>query len=100
MKTSHVVAALVAGAAAGAAVGLLFAPDKGSKTRKKLSEAGADLAGTLKDKFDSMVNSALFTYEEAKDGYEGLKDKVSDIKDKASNGIHQISDTAKSLTSK
>ena len=46
-----ILTAIVAGAAIGAIVGILFAPDKGSETRKKISEEGKKLAEDVKDKF-------------------------------------------------
>ena len=38
MSTGKLIAALIAGAAAGAATALLFAPDKGENTRRKIGE--------------------------------------------------------------
>ena len=51
-NNTKIIAVLAAGVAAGAVLGILFAPDKGSETRKKVSEEGKRLAQTLKEKFN------------------------------------------------
>ena len=49
MKTSNLLLSIIAGAAAGAVVGILLAPEKGSVTRKKLYNKGAHAVEDLKD---------------------------------------------------
>lgn len=50
-NTGKILTAFAAGAAAGAILGILFAPDKGSETRKKINEQGRKIADDMKDKF-------------------------------------------------
>jgi gas vesicle protein len=58
-NTGTIVGALLIGAiiggTIGVALGILFAPEKGSDLRKKLSVPSDDLAGALKDKFKKFI---------------------------------------------
>jgi gas vesicle protein len=47
---SKTVIALLAGIAAGTVLGLLFAPEKGSETRDKLSESLKNLGDSIKER--------------------------------------------------
>jgi len=51
-NTGKILTALAAGAAAGFVAGVLFAPDKGSETRRKINEQGKKVAEDLKNKFN------------------------------------------------
>ncbi len=66
-NTGKLVGALLVGAAVGGALGILFAPNKGSETRKKLMSKGEDLKDTVKDKFNDFMNEAKKDGEMAKE---------------------------------
>lgn len=63
MSSSKLLAGILVGAAAGAVLGILFAPDKGSETRKKISDSTGDLGDNLKTKFSEMTDSLKEKYE-------------------------------------
>ncbi len=48
--------ALLLGAGIGVAIGILFAPDRGSVTRKKLFAGSEDFKDAVKEKFNTLLN--------------------------------------------
>jgi gas vesicle protein len=61
MNTGKAILAVLVGAAAGAALGILLAPEKGSDTRKKIIRKGEDLASSLNDKIDEKFDRLVAT---------------------------------------
>jgi gas vesicle protein len=51
-RSEKILLALAAGFAAGALLGVLLAPDKGSETRKKIKDQGKKLGEDLKEQFN------------------------------------------------
>ncbi|MGJ1205627.1 YtxH domain-containing protein [Sphingobacterium lactis] len=51
-----IVTALLAGLAAGAVLGIIFAPDKGSETREKLNESLTDLGEAIKERAEEQFD--------------------------------------------
>lgn len=81
--TGKVVGALVLGALVGAALGVLFAPDKGSNTRKKIMGGAKDIADDLKQKMREEANAFRAKAEELEEMAEGkIADITSNIKQK------------------
>lgn len=79
---SKVLVGLLAGLAAGAALGLLFAPEKGSETRDRLSQSLKDLGDSIKDRAADEINNLA-----------GLKEKVvSSVKNKLRQGEEEFVD--------
>lgn len=75
MDTGKVLLGMLAGVAAGALLGVLFAPDKGSRTRKKICREGEEISDDLKEKFDAVID----TIEEK---FQKVKKDVSDFAEK------------------
>jgi gas vesicle protein len=71
-----ILGALLLGAAVGVGLGMLFAPDKGSETRKKIIKTGEDLKDDFAEKLNDFVEGVKDKFEEAKTKASDLKDKV------------------------
>lgn len=97
-NTGQTVLALLTGAAIGAGIGILYAPNKGSDTRdnisKKAKKAQKQLAQQLKETTDSLSSKASL----AKQSFEHrLEDTLSSASYKADDVIKILEDKLKTL---
>lgn len=87
IRNGNSILALLAGAAIGVGLGILFAPDKGSKTRAKIKDGFDDLKDQAKSKWSILEEQASEKFgskEELKDKVENL---LSDTSYKAEEAI-------------
>lgn len=76
MSNTKAVLGFVAGAAVGALVGILLAPDAGTNTRKKISGKAEDISDSLKSSYDDFVSKLKKAYSSSKGDAEEMGDKV------------------------
>jgi gas vesicle protein len=87
-NNSKTIAAILAGAAVGAAIGILFAPDKGSKTRAKIKEGIDDAKHNLKDSFEASSEVLREKFSSATQNLDGtLNDLLSNVSHKTEEVI-------------
>jgi gas vesicle protein len=72
MNSSKVLLGILGGVAVGAIAGILLAPDKGSKTRKKIMEKSKGFADDMKEKFEDL-------YENVTDKYDTLLNDAKEL---------------------
>jgi gas vesicle protein len=87
-STGKVLLAIIGAAAAGAVIGMLVAPEKGSDLRKRISDTTGDWASQLsqllatgKEQLQNLKNTASGEVDnlagEAEDRYNKVREKVS-----------------------
>ena len=84
MSTGKIVLGVLAGAAVGTILGVLTAPEKGSKTRKKITKRGEDYKNAFEDKFDELLDNMNEKFDKVEREYKVMvqngKAKVDEFK--------------------
>jgi len=83
MKSVKLIAAILTGVAVGTVIGVLFAPEKGSSTRKGISNQRNLYTDELNDKFNEFINGIIRRFDvvkkEAMRIAENSKTKLSEV---------------------
>jgi gas vesicle protein len=78
-NSSKVLIAVGAGVAIGGLLGVLFAPDKGSETRKKIADAGKQLGEKIKEKVNEGKEKFSGMKEELKERINARNERVEEL---------------------
>jgi len=81
MNGGKVILGLLAGIAAGALLGVLFAPDKGTETRRKITKKSKDFVDEVKNKYDDFVKGVNEKIDSVKQEADYIKSKASKVSD-------------------
>lgn len=93
-NTGNTLLAVLSGAAIGAVIGILFAPDKGTKTREKIKDGFEDAKKDLKHKFENVSEELKSKFSNTKNDFEGSYDEM------VSNMSHKTEDVITFLEKK
>jgi len=77
----------LAGAALGAGLALLFAPQSGEETRKKIKDVSGKVADDLKENYEKLSNEAKKSVEQVKTAAEKAVENVKGFVDGARDGL-------------
>jgi gas vesicle protein len=83
MSTTKVVLGVVAGAATGALLGVLFAPARGAVTRRSILRKGERQVDDLKHSFNEFIDSIT-------DKFDKVKEEVVEFAEEAMNKTEEV----------
>jgi len=87
MSAGKVLVGVIAGAAVGALAGVLFAPDKGTETRKKISKKSTDTMDELKEKMEEMLDVLTHKFQGVKNDLGNMVDKEMKIAEELKQSV-------------
>jgi gas vesicle protein len=94
MKSDKIIFGVLGGVAIGALLGVLFAPEKGDDTRKKIMNKSNDYADELKDKLDTLLGTITNKYEKIwKEGENLVLEGKSKFQDAKNHGDEFVSES-------
>ncbi len=83
MNAGKLILSALAGVAAGAVVGVLFAPEKGKETRNKISKKGEAYLRTYKGKFNKAFDKLAVKFD-------NLKEEVTNLAEETRAKAHGV----------
>ncbi len=86
MSTKNLLFGLLVGAAAGAVIGMLYAPDKGENLRRKIKDQTGKLTSDIKDGVDEILDN--------------LKNQMDDVKSGSASAAKEAREKGEELKSK
>ena len=90
MNSGKVLLGILAGVATGALLGVLFAPGKGSRTRRRIKMKGENYAEGLKEKYNDLLENISTQFEK-------VKDDVNDFAEQARTRSEEVKEELKTV---
>lgn len=97
MSSGKVVLGAIAGLATGAILGILFAPEKGTDTRKKIAKKSKESIGDIKAKYEDVIASLSSKLESVKKDASHLFEEGKDLAQDAKRDVSKLSEAGKNL---
>ena len=83
MTSEKLATSMLTGLAVGAVLGILFAPDKGSETRRKIAQKTTDFS-------DAIINGLNSFTEAVSNKYESIKEDTAEIMDMGKTKLQNL----------